>query len=236
MKRLLTNQLLFFFLAAVAGQDGSTPEEVCPCQAEDSCQNDRHIFGRDELDIQKFGLIPPCRNSGEIPCCPRDPPPPKETKLTQKDLEGFSPAELAQLGIMPEGTIGSSSLPLAEQPEQSKVIQDIQQPIDITQPGAASIAPHGATGFASSNAPKGHPPHQQKLPYPVQQPNPPPMMQHRPPPPMMQYRPPPPPPPVYQKPVYPTYYTPPPQRYRRPVYNYPPPPMRPMYRPAYQRH
>ncbi len=227
MKRLVTNQLLFFFLAAVAGQDGSTPEEICPCQTEDSCQNDRHIFGRDELDIQKFGLIPPCRNSGEIPCCPRDPPPPKETKLTQKDLEGFSPAELAELGIMPEGTIGSSSLPLAEQPDQSKVIQDNHQPIDITQPGAASIAPHGATGF-TSNAPNGHP-YQQKLPYyHVQQPNPPPKV--------MQYRPPP-PPPVYQKPVYPTYYTPPryyppPQMYR-PVYNYPPPPM---YRPTYRRH
>jgi len=225
MKRWLTNQLLLFFLAAVAGQDGSTPEEICPCQTEDSCQDDRHIFGRDAQDIKKFGLIPPCRNFGEIPCCPRDPPPPKDTKLTQQDLQGFSPAELAELGIMPEGTIGSSSLPLAEQTDQSKIIQHNQQPIDITQPGAASLAPHGATVF-TSNVPKGHP-NQQKSPYPVQQPNSTPKMQYRP---VYQA-----PPPVYQKPVYPTYYTPPryhppPQMYR-PVYSY-----SPMYRPAYQKH
>lgn len=229
MKRLLlSNQLLFFFLAAVAGQDGSTPEEICPCQTEDSCQDDRHIFGRDALDIQKFGLIPPCRNFGEFPCCPLEPPPPKETKLTKQDLQGFSPAELAELGIMPEGTIGSSSLPLAEQQDQSKFFQQNQQSIDITQPGAASLAPHGATaGVAGkTDVPKPYP-IQQKSFLPVQQPYPPPQMQYRP---VYQS----PPPPVYQKPVYPTYYTPPryyppPQMYR-PVYNY-----QPMYIPAYRK-
>lgn len=224
----MTNQLLFFFLAAVAGQDGSTPEEICPCQLEDSCQDDRHIFGRDELDIEKFGLIPPCRNFGEFPCCPREPPPPKETKLTQQDLQGFSPAELAELGILPEGTIGSSSLPLAEQSDQSKLFQLNQHPIDITQPGAASLAPHGATDFISKTNVLKQYPNQQKPFHPIQQPNPPNMMQYRP---VYQSQ----PPTVYQKSVYPTYnapprYYPPPQMYR-PVYNYPP-----MYIPLYQKH
>lgn len=228
MRKWLENGLLLFFLAAVAGQDGSTPGEICPCQAEDSCQNDRHIFGRDELDIEKFGLISPCREVGEFPCCPREPPPPKEIKLTQQDLQDFSPSELAELGIMPEGPIGSSSLPLAEQSDQSNLIQQKQPPIDITQPGAASLAPHGATNFAPKaqhNQPEAvHPTHQQN---PATMAQNQPVYQQRPvyqPPPVYQQR------PVYQpRPVYPMRPSPrypPPQVYRPP----------PMYRPPYRKY
>lgn len=144
MTRWLVYPLLYCFLVTVNGQsDGSLPEEICPCQAEDSCQGDRHIFGRDPLDIQKFGLRSPCASFGDFPCCPADPPPPKQIKLTAKDLEGFSPAELAQFGLTNDGTIGSSSLPLDEQQDQLSQTQQTQQPIDITQPGAASLAPAG---------------------------------------------------------------------------------------------
>ena len=147
MKHWLVYQLLFFFLLAVTGQnsDDSSTGEICPCQSEDTCLDDRHVFGRDPLDIQKFGLLSPCRNTGDFPCCPRDPPPPKEIKLTAQDFQGFSQEELAQLGVMNEGTIGTSSLPLAEQQNLSKFNQKNQQPIDITQPGAASIPPAGAS-------------------------------------------------------------------------------------------
>lgn len=149
MERWLSYQLFYFFLVlslpGLNGQgDGSSPEEICPCQAEDTCQGDRHIFGRDPLDIQNFGLLSPCFNFNDFPCCPQEPPPPKEIKITPQDLEGFSPAELAELGITNEGTIGSSSLPLAQQQDQLELIQENQQPIDITRPGAASLAPAGA--------------------------------------------------------------------------------------------
>ena len=146
MKQWLLCHLTLIAVAIVASRagDGSSPEEICPCQPEDECQNERHIFGRDPLDIQKFGLISPCRKFGQFPCCPRDPPPPKEIKLTANDFQGFSPAELAQLGVFNEGTIGSSSLPIGQPFDQAKFMQRNQQPIDITQPGAASLAPAGA--------------------------------------------------------------------------------------------
>ena len=162
----LAYQLLLFFLIAVTGQnsDGSSPEEICPCRAEDTCLDDRHIFGRDPLDIQNFGLLSPCRNFGDFPCCPRDPPPPKEIKLTPQDFQGFSQEELAQLGVMNEGTIGTSLLPLAEQQNLSKFNQQNQQPIDITQPGAASLAPAGTSADVSKAA-------KQQQVYPVRQPD-----------------------------------------------------------------
>lgn len=229
MEHWLVYQSLFFFLlVAAAGQngDGSTPEEICPCQSEDTCLDDRHIFGRDPLDIQNFGLLSPCRNFGEFPCCPRDPPPPKEIKLTPQDFQGFSQEELAQLGIMNEGTIGTSSLPLAQQQQFSKFNQEKQQPIDITQPGAASIAPAGASSpqlvgkqeASTKEIPKAA---KQQV-YPVRQP---PKAQY--------YRPVYQPPPVYRQPyVYPVMYAVPPYAapmYRpvAPAYNYVP-----MYRPA----
>lgn len=236
MKRLLPYLCLYFFLVTVTGQgDGSSPEEICPCQTEDSCQGDRHIFGSDPLDIEKFGLISPCRQSNDFPCCPQNPPPPKDVKLTAKDLEGFTPAELAELGINPATgqTIGSSSLPLAQQQDDSMLVQQNQLPIDITQPGAASLAPAGANKLNLVDK-NGLPQVAKQQPvYPPQPiPVPPKMPYYRPPTPPV-YRPPPPPvyrqppPPVYQSPAYPVYPAP-----MYPMARYPQAPMPyPAYRP-----
>lgn len=143
---------IIFFLAvtvlsSASGQknsDGSSPEEICPCETEESCSGDRHIFGRDPMDIQHFGVLRPCSELEHYPCCPAKPPPPKETKLTAQDLQGFSQAELAQLGIT-----GTASLPLSSQEEHARFLALRQQqqqlpPVNLNQPGALSLPPAGA--------------------------------------------------------------------------------------------
>ena len=107
-------------------KDGSSPEEVCPCTQGDSCKDDddRHVFGSDQLDITKFGLISPCQEEDYYPCCPVDPPPAKNYNLTAADLKGLSKAELIELGILNDkGIIGASSIPLAEQ-EKFKLLSE----------------------------------------------------------------------------------------------------------------
>lgn len=140
-------KVLVLLLVLVAFTEAQRPEEVCPCQPEESCGGDRHVFGREATDIQNFGVIQPCRTFGHFPCCPEKPPPPREIKLTAKDFQGLSHAELVQLGVINErGTIGSSTLPLSQQEQFRLMAQQRQQfPIDINQPGAASLAPAGAT-------------------------------------------------------------------------------------------
>ena len=102
-----------------------SPEEVCPCMTTDACktENKRHVFGSDQLDITKFGLISPCIETDHFPCCPVDPPPPKNYNLTAADFSGLNKAELFKLGILNDkGFIGSSSIPLTS-PEQLNMLE-----------------------------------------------------------------------------------------------------------------
>lgn len=151
-------------LCVAAGQnnDRFLPEDICPCQLEATCMDDRHVFGTDVMDIERFGVIGPCAAFGYFPCCPAQPPPPREVKLTAQDLQGFSQEELVQLGVINKetGTIGSSSLPLAHNEEQARLLAQQrllqQQPAaDLNQLGAASLAPAlgGAAKPGASSAP-----------------------------------------------------------------------------------
>ena len=140
-------QFLVLKLIVVAAQkDGSSPEEVCPCQEEASCKvaDKRHVFGSDQLDITKFGLHSPCSKTGHFPCCPENPPPAKEIKLTAKDLQGFSQAELIELGVLNDkGTIiGTSILPLSTNDKFQPLTQNSFG--DFAKlPGASSLPPLG---------------------------------------------------------------------------------------------
>ena len=102
-----------------------SPDEVCPCMVAEACKTDdkRHVFGTDQLDITKFGLISPCLETDHFPCCPVNPPPPKTFNLTAADFSGLSKAELIQLGVLNDkGIIGSSSIPLIK-PEQLNLLE-----------------------------------------------------------------------------------------------------------------
>lgn len=214
--------IYFLVVGIVASQtdgDGSSPEEICPCQLEESCPEPRHIFGRDPLDIQNFGLISPCKTSGEMPCCPEEPPPPKEVKLTAKDFEGFTPAELVELGVL-NNTIGSASLPLAPQmPLFNEIPPSWRVPVDLKQPGAESLAPAGATLPDEKASSKAHPTASQHRTAPAPAHAPAPTSSS---PPKQIY-----PRPMYQPPVYRPTYSPahhqPPPYYPRPQPYYPRP-------------
>lgn len=102
-----------------------SPQDVCPCTVTDACkaEDKRHVFGSDQLDITKFGLISPCSEPDYIPCCPLNPPPPKSYNLTAADFSGLSKAELIKLGVLNDkDIIGSSSIPLSR-PEQLNLLE-----------------------------------------------------------------------------------------------------------------
>ena len=141
--------------SSVFGQDGTSPTEICPCQLTSSCQEDRHIYGTDSLDIEKFGLISACQQTGHVSCCPKDPPPAKKFKLTAKDFEGFSTNELIEAGVL-NGT-APENLPLSIKAQLGLIPSPIfrhqvlgikknnpGQPVAPVQPAAAQVQPAAA--------------------------------------------------------------------------------------------
>ena len=140
MKKLVL--LLASLLLVSAQDDGSSPEEICPCQKEDTCEDPRHVYGTDPLDIQNFGLIPPCKDfrMGFIACCPKKPPPPKELKLSAQELQSLSPEELLALKELNGGPgVGTGSLPLSL-PANFKTLPPVAQ-ANLLKPGSLSLPP-----------------------------------------------------------------------------------------------